>query len=143
MQIEFLMLVLFESYQYGCRRVNYVDDHNRFVGFVTEQQCCELCECFVIDTSGFRVRAHKSGIDVSCWSDLHFAPEAPVLDDGAEVGKLLDECYHCKDSGGMARFKLLNEDEKHVAWLVLVNSHNGWYTHMGEYHMGKGTDFCL
>ncbi len=125
-------------------RDNYVDEYNRFAGFDNGQCCCEFSRAFIVGLNGEEIKPDRADRFTQIWDELTFADEAPVEDDGAALAKLLgDDKYHCTDFGGVVRFKLMEGPCSPAGWLVFINSHNGYYTHSGEYHMGKGTEFCL
>lgn len=139
-----MLICFYSGRDEGRERMNFVDERNRFAGFVVDQQCCEQCCVRVIDLRGSKIYPDKDSDDMQCWRGLRFAAESPIEDDGRVVAELLkDDDYRCNDRGGMVRFKLVNDRNVHMGWLFFMNSHNGWYSHEGEYHMEAGKGFWL
>lgn len=117
------MIKLFET----GTKLNFIDDRNVFAGFDFEQACCEWFGWRVLVDGRCDVYAQgdadKPGaLEMQDWV---FDTETPPRED--LTGILPDVSL---DEGGAVAFRIRNEwllDEK--GWLVLYNSHNGYYHH--------------
>lgn len=121
------MIKLFET----GTKLNFIDDRNVFAGFDFEQGCCEHFGWRVLVDGRFDVYAQgdadkRAGLEMKDWV---FDTETPPRED--LTGILPDVSL---DEGGAVAFRIRHEwllDEK--GWLVLYNSHNGYYHHGWEF----------
>lgn len=102
-------------------KTNFVDDMNMVVGYDTEQSCCEHCTHFFTQTDPESVEEYDklSGRDLHAdeiLNKLRFDPEY-----FREYG------WSNLDGGGAVAFRLLGDAEPW--YLVIANSHNGYYGH--------------
>lgn len=122
------MIKLFET----GTKLNFIDDCNAFVGFDFEQGCCEHFGWRVLVDGRFDVYAqgdsHGSTGELEM-TDWVFDTDTPPREDLTGILPDIDLDY-----GGAVAFRIKNEyypDEK--GWLVLYNSHNGYYHHGWEF----------
>ena len=103
----------------GCNKdlsnysLNFVDVKNVFVGFNTEQSCCEDVGYFFSDVSGEKLELSDEVLDEY------------VFDVSYSKVEFDNQKY---DEGGCVKFKLFNPENK-ILYLTLYNSHNGYYSH--------------
>jgi len=103
-------------------KLNFVDDHNVFVGFDYNTCCCEDYGWFL--THGdfdWKIKENQhNGIDIDGYQfDTNFFNSE--LPEGADV-----------ESGGFATFRLVHPSKPEV-FLTLWNAHNGYYSHGFEF----------
>lgn len=124
------MLIKEEGY-----KTNFIDSADRFIGFDTNQSCCEHADWFVSDKketvdegeSNPGVREHNvEGYD--------FVPGA-VTEVSCQDDPGLDE-------GGMVIFTLRKEGAPDL-YLHLFNCHNGYYGHGVETNVAELENDCL
>jgi hypothetical protein len=161
------MIKIFETEN----KINFVDDKNSFVGYDTEQQCCENATWKIVD----RLDKIKQETGTECnvskcdLSDYYILTIPKVLikqnkndkhlddddddddDDGNKNDKYLDDDdddnkHYQNDEYNAVVFLLKSKDkEKETLYLVLSNTHNGYYTHQVECNMddNKTTSYYL
>ena len=109
--------------EYG-EKVNFVDENNVFVGYDTEQSCCEHADWFIASEVANTIpeKCAEAG-ELEGWKfDPEYFNKVDYIEDGDE-----DYKYNLFDEGGMVVFRLVNgEQEK---FLHLFNCHNGYYGH--------------
>lgn len=106
-------------------KVNFVDDNDVFVGYDTDQSCCEHADWFI--ASAITPYDYNDDIDSKETPDIEGYCFDPQFFEDVESSDL--------DSGGMAAFKLIS-DGKPDLYLHLFNSHNGYYGHGFEVKHG-------
>ena len=123
-------------------KVNFVDENNVFVGYDTDQGCCEDANWFIADeiikdlTYDFMegVRKEKK------WQELKNADlyrfDRSFFYTGVGMSDL--------DAGGIAVFRLCGT-EADDKYLHLYNSHNGFYGHGFQFRVNDKIiqDGCL
>lgn len=112
-------------------KVNFVDQNNLFVGYDTEQLCCEHADWYISsEPFGYKGDVPQSpvpdGLDLEPYA---FDPEW-FMDLGA------DGSSSWCDEGGAAAFRLIAPNAQHV-YLTIFNAHNGYYSHGFEFGEGK------
>lgn len=102
-------------------KVNFIDEIGVFVGYDTEQLCCEKVGFFFSDEY-----PNIENIQDYIYSDI------PTVDDYMFCTDFFkNETYdidNFNESTELAIFKLVHET-KEPKYLILYNSHNGFYTH--------------
>ena len=100
-------------------RVNFIDENDVFVGYDTEQSCCEF--------AGWFISPNKSeGIDNVSESNTYGSDElvgytfVTVKPTGIKSYEL--------DCGNQMAFELVRPDSPSL-YLHVFNAHNGWYGH--------------
>ena len=107
-------------------KINFVDKNDVFVGFSYQQDCCEIFGWFYSPKVPKALEAQEE-------DEFHdrFDPE----------GFVFDTTFCEEDSGGYgdnwATFRLVKDGRE--VFLVLYNSHNGYYCHGFEMTL-KGTN---
>ena len=106
-------------------KVNFVDENNVLVGFAYEGRCCEFFGYYFTDSRP-KVYEEDSADQVKepNLEGFYFSQDSPDFFDGDG-----------NDAEGSAVFKLSDGDGKFL-YLVLYNSHNGYYSH--GFHMDVG-----
>lgn len=106
-------------------KVNFVDTYNVFLGYDTEQDCCEYADWFISE------KQHKD------------IPESLNQPDEMD-GWVFDIDYFEKvdneqvfDEGEMVVFRITKGKEE--KFLHLFNCHNGYYGHGFSFGIGKKT----
>ena len=117
---------------WGCRKINFVDDNNVFVGYEYEDQCCEQFGFYITNEE-------PKEVDFSLNETIH----------GLHYRHNFDTEY-CKHIEGENRedtittgvvFKLTKSGVED-AFLVLYNSHEGHYHHGFKFGtVGCGDEF--
>lgn len=102
-------------------KVNFVDDHNSFVGYDTEQSCCETADWFIEDEHRNVIRA----------KDLHYLNgELHRYSFAIEQGEI--ERSDLYGDGGAIRFRLCC-DGMPDRYVCLVNITGSYYHHAYEF----------
>lgn len=103
-------------------KVNFVDENNVFVGYDTDQSCCEHADWFISDKPENEIQERDDTPEkMEGWQfDREYFQEVESSSD-------LDE-------GGMVRFRLSNGKEE--KFLHLFNCHNGYYGHGFTFGVG-------
>lgn len=97
-------------------KVNFVDEHNTFIGYDMEQKCCEDAGWFIVN------KIH------TCF-DEEASYITPCVNDYA-----IDKYFFISveeeslNDGGMVCFRLISEGLEDL-FLHIYNSHNGYYYH--------------
>jgi hypothetical protein len=117
------MLRFFE----GNCRLNWVDSNNVFVGFDDEGDCCEVWGGDFYD--GLDRNARKLDVDLTVDNDWVFDTSFHADSDDVDVN--LDD-YEAATAG----FRLVNRNGD-VMYLVIWNSHNGYYVHSFDFCNGE------
>jgi len=101
---------------------NFIDENNVFVGFDSEQSCCEIADWFISDKIETIMPDPLPKEDVlDGWTfDQQFFEKRDFL-------KYSDMNANALDSGGMVIFRIVNNGEE--KFLHLFNCHNGYYGH--------------
>lgn len=104
---------------------NFIDQNNLFVGYESDQSCCEQADWFIDDAP------RLDSIPDNCAN--YQVDELPgfVFDPG--YFKTLDPPH--LDSGGLAIFRLVNA-EGEEQYLHLFNCQNGYYGHGFKFAVG-------
>ncbi|MFA4972101.1 MAG: hypothetical protein WC683_05775 [bacterium] len=124
--------------------VNWVDTNDVFVGFATEEKCCERTGWFCCDTEEavFEELASLQVIDAG-----YDAPPAPARERLSEEGAVFDPDYcvvirrldgtsnQTRDKCNAVILRVLNGDTR---YFCIYNLHNGYYMH--GFKMGRGPD---
>jgi len=109
-------------------KFNWVDGKNSFVGFDAEQNCCENFGYeYVKDGKVIPYSEEFPGFNFDTERD----PETVLSYEGAKCG------YY--ENGGTVSFRLTHSESGEEMFLVLYNSHNGYYSHGFNMSVG-GTD---
>lgn len=111
------MLIKEEAY-----KTNFIDENDVFVGYDTQQQCCESWNWFIAkdkneeDSSGFKAIPE---------ADLPEVLQGYVFDTDyfEEKGSSTEW-----EENSIVQFRLVKKGEKNL-YLNLTNSHNGYYSH--------------
>lgn len=106
-------------------KVNFVDENNVYLGYDTNQDCCEHADWFIADTpQEVLPETERKGIP-----DLKGFVFDTAFFKQVEGGDF--------DCGGMAIFRIVNgEAEKFVH---IFNTHNGYYGHGFDFAIGGKT----
>lgn len=106
---------------------NFVDDHNRLVGFEEKRHCCEVfgwgfCK-FSSEDEAKAFMNHSSKGD-----EFEGLPRVPEPD--------LSNAYFAEEQPFMTGGKFKIEGSPDCNWLILYNFHNGFYWHGFTYKHG-------
>lgn len=102
-------------------KVNFIDKNDLFVGYDTNQGCCEHAGWFVSNQQEKFTYDIEEGIRGYNLEDYHFKP--------VTVERVEDtDKYPSLDEGDMVIFTLIN-DAGDILYLHIFNSHNGYYGH--------------
>lgn len=96
--------------------INFIDKNDNFVGFSYHQQCCE--------NFGYMVTGGVEGLDLR-------NPQENLSLDGFWFDTQCEPVHDCAgyvEEGDSVAFKCVN-DSGCVRYVVLFNSHSGWYSH--------------
>tara|TARA_Y100000593_G_C4221492_1_gene292107 strand:- start:330 stop:704 length:375 start_codon:yes stop_codon:yes gene_type:complete len=106
---------IFDQKQGWRSKVNFVDANNVFVGFDTDQCCCEHADWFIADTPKDTIEERDARPDeMAGWVfDRDYFEE---VSNGREF-----------DGGGMVIFRITKDGSE--KFLHLFNCHNGYYSH--------------
>lgn len=110
--------------------INFVDDSNVFVGYSLAQSCCE--------NAGFAFcRSEQEFEDLTGENILYSAKDIAV-----DLEPYFFDATFFKESStlnGDAKvlFRLVSEGEDDL-FLMLINEHNGYYSHGFEFKDGEG-----
>ena len=97
---------------------NFVDKHNKVVGFDSSECCCENAGWMI--TAELPKTLEDEQLPDMVWGEAVFAMyEQPVVN---ALGKDI------VDEGGSVSFKLITAAQQ-TMWLTLYNCHNGYYGH--------------
>jgi hypothetical protein len=116
-------MVVIENKEKWGGKVNFVDSNNVFVGFDTDQSCCEHAGWFIDLEKKSEEQDHTCDLD-----DLGNY----VFD--VDFFEKIDGGDHF-DGGGMVIFRLVNGNKE--AFLHLYNVQNGYYSHGFEMKQDK------
>jgi len=113
--------------------INFIDEHDVFVGYDLYQDCCEHASWYIdcarefdYDWMGTPKEGVTDGIRIDGYVfDTSFLGGVPEDDDRLDAGQYVTFKLHC--SG------------KPDIYLFLFNSHNGWYGHGFKYGIGSET----
>ena len=101
-------------------KINFVDDHNVFVGFDYNRCCCEQFGWVLTK------KCPTQKVDVTkLVTKSYLNPYSYRFDTSFFKGLQNDTFY---DAGGGAIFRLINEKNKEY-FLTIWNNHNGYYAH--------------
>ena len=101
-------------------KYNFVDENNVVVGYSSSQGCCENAAYFFADIEPTEADSRDEADPApSLLEPYRFDPD---------YFKELPDTARNLDSGGCVAFRLLAPD-KPPLYLVLFNSHNGYYSH--------------
>lgn len=109
-------------------KYNWVDENNVFVGFDSEGCCCEDYGYFYLDEN----QKNIPNLTDEELAEYRFDVSAGVMSYDGNI----PNCFHANNVaefkyGGVARFKITNG--KKDLYIVIYNSHNGFYSHGYEY----------
>ena len=119
---------------YG-KSINFIDDNDVFVGYDLAQGCCESAGWFIEGFGGVFTDA-EMGLSGYSFERDFFQEWYPL---GDRHG---DDVQHGLEAGGVAVFRIVADDTVgtpplgEAAYLVLYNSHNGYYGHGFEVKHG-------
>jgi hypothetical protein len=119
---------IFNTKEKYSEKVNFVDENNVFVGYDTDQSCCEHADYFISDKEENEDRDNQGileGLEDYIFDTNYFK----------EVEPKADNYGSCLDAGRMVRFKLVANNKPDL-YLHLYNSHNGYYGHGFEFGIG-------
>lgn len=106
-------------------KVNFVDGNNVFVGYDTDQCCCEHADWFIADTiTSYSYDSYRDSKEVPCVEDYVFDKDFFQEIESVDL-----------DEGGMVAFRLIAKDKPDL-YLHLFNCHNGFYGHGFEVKHG-------
>jgi len=116
------MKVFQSDKEYGGKN-NFVDRNNVFVGYDTEQDCCEDADWFISDKVEKELpETNQHDIDLS-----GYVFDTTYFKENSEIQGDLDE-------GECVVFKLIKGNSE--LFLHLYNCHNGYYSHGFEMKIG-------
>jgi hypothetical protein len=111
-------------------KTNFVDDQNVLVGYDNQQNCCEHADWFICDgaipperPSKLNTESDVAGLDGFLFDTAYFNDKVAASDS------------YAVDEGGVVAFRLINAEGREK-FLVLFNSHNGYYSHGFEMNVG-------
>lgn len=107
-------------------KVNFVDKNNVIVGYDLSQDCCEDADWFITSTIDNTI---KESIDDKKANKVYLDEEdldEYVFDKGAFMD--ITDSFNGLDAGGAVAFTLIAENKPNL-YLILYNSHNGYYGH--------------
>ena len=103
------------------KKVNFVDENNRFVGYNLEQDCCENANWFIADTPQCAVQSRSTDnpdLDGFVFDPIFFIAHPPnPVDSDTELSMVI--------------FRIVKGD--HEKFIHLFNIHNGYYKHGFEF----------
>lgn len=104
-------------------KINFVDENNVLVGFDSMQNCCESFGWFFTDT-------YEKDRPILPLREENYNFEEFVFDpDFFETSSLgFDYANNYLETSG-AVFRLVHKRLKNRIYLILFNSHNGYYSH--------------
>ena len=105
-------------------KFNFVDENNVFVGYDSDQDCCETASWFVTDAPMSVEWLGETEVEID-WPKWRFDPSFFEK----------HECVY--DSGDVVIFRLVSGRQE--KYLHLFNSHNGYYGHGFEMKIGGET----
>ena len=117
-------------------KYNFVDENNVYLGYDSNQQCCE--------TAGFFIDALplKDGEDIS-GKDHCVVPDLDAFRFDASFFQCVDAVDDTRpgDSSQVAVFRIVNDDDgkSESLYIHLFNTHNGYYSHGFSLQLGKTT----
>lgn len=111
------------------KKINFVDENNVFVGYDTEQKCCENAGWFISNEKKVKVYdiiENKKDYDIEkYYFDKDFFEEITRTD-----------CRIDKKRNNLVIFKLISPNLP-TLYLHLYNHHNGYYSHGFESKIGN------
>jgi len=119
--------MIFEGSQSSCgSKINFVDENDVYVGYDMSQDWCEHADWFIVDEpqTADTINTDTNHPPVDDLTEYRFDREYFEQISGSDL-----------DEGGMAIFKLINEDGD-AKYLHLFNNHNGYYGHGFEVKHG-------
>lgn len=119
------MKVFYTDEDYA-HKLNVVDDNNLLVGYDMSLNCCES-----FGYNFYKDQDQKEELPESDLEGFFFVDEVP--EEGSEGN------YEYNNS---VSFKIYNPVTEEFAYLVLYNSHNGYYTHGFTYSGGQDFEGC-
>jgi hypothetical protein len=105
-------------------KYNFVDENNVYLGYDSNQQCCENAG-FFLDNLPMKDGESISGKDhysVPNLDNFRFDPSFFQFVDAIEDDRL-------DDSSQVAVFRIVNDDKSEALYIHLFNTHNGYYSH--------------
>lgn len=118
---------------YWSTKLNIVDENNVLVGYDYESSCCEDFYYYITDSEPENIESDGFGLDKGRVTNLVFDKTYNKI-----IGK--EDC--CEIKLGSV-FKMVGEE---TLYLVLVNCHNGYYSHgfwMNDENGEKLYEGCL
>lgn len=112
------------------KSVNFVDENDVFVGYDTDQGCCEWAGWFISPTHHQEVKYSQLEAlenERHCIDQYSFDPTF-----------LQKHSWRALDAGEAAVFRLVADGEPDL-FLHLFNNHNGYYEHGFEFKVGNET----
>ena len=120
---------IFDNNEQWGSKVNFVDENNVFVGYDTNQDCCEDANWFI-----------KDEMIVEGIGNISNTPHCQELEN--QESYMFDQSFFFQgecgslDAGGFVVFKLCSYDHDDK-YLYLYNAHNGYYGHGFEFKIGE------
>lgn len=118
----------------GSSSINFIDKNDVYLGYETEQSCCE--------DAGYAVLVEPTKYEELTSS--HHLPIETV--EGYIFDTSFDTLYHysdCLDKGQQLTYKLISEGKPDL-YLTVYNSHNGYYSHGIESNInGDEEQYCI
>lgn len=105
-------------------KLNFVDENNVFVGYDFTQCCCEDFDYHIYDEKGNEIQRDKE--------------DELIADMVFDITFFEEENY---GDGGKVKFKMTNGQKEF--YLVLTNSHNGYYSHGFAFGNKDGTNYQI
>lgn len=107
-------------------RLNFIDSNDNFVGWDDESSCCEDHQWIVAR-------------DPQSLDDLGIDALAEHVFDTSRTPMLLEEHEFIREGGGIMCFPTCSPSGEQL-YLLVMNDHNGYYSHGWEYHIGDKQD---
>ena len=106
-------------------KINFVDENNVFVGFDMQQDCCEHFDARVVEFGPSGAVA----LDDQVFPGFTFDKDQNLIPyEKQKISEFVGDC----ENGNWVAFRLSDKNGKHV-YVVLENSHNGYYAHGWEF----------
>ena len=104
-------------------KINFVDKNNVFLGYDMKEYCCENADWFIKDTITKNIQDNDCNEDLEGYVfDSSFFKEVEGMD-----------FYE----GGMAIFRIVNEESKKEKFIHIFNCQNGYYGHGFEFTINE------
>ena len=97
--------------------INFIDEEDNFVGFRSDQCCCENFGWHITDSNDEHINIVENDSDFL---------SGFLFNTNKEPTESADSGY---GDGGSVAFQLVNYQTKETLCLTLYNHHNGYYSH--------------